>query len=315
MCFFSNFLGSEQKIQFDMSDVTRVELSSKVIYEALEFGVGEEVHVFVSFSTDKRMECYDLCKKMAPESLDDLTSSDEEKEENTDEENDEEENDDEKTCSDVKERTSSSPSRSASPPSHKGNDHNEEKLPDSWKEKFDSMKIVADVSLSLDLDAVFNLLLADNAKCSCVHLSKHSPNGGESNHKLTAWKVIEDDDSNERNEDNTKSRWFESSTRYSHNRKFEFRKKLNHAIGPSETTVYQDHRYGFFDMDGELCLAFESIVTTPNVPYGTYFLVRLKYLLVSESKSATRLKVAVCVDMLKSTMWSGTCTISLSETL
>ena len=65
-------------------------------------------------------------------------------------------------------------------------------------------------------------------------------------------------------------------------------------------------------MDGELCLAFESIVTTPNVPYGTYFLVRLKYLLVSESKSATRMKVAVCVDMLKSTMWSGKCPISLS---
>ena len=308
MCFFSNFLGSEQKIQFDMSDVTRVELSSKVIYEALEFGVGEKVHVFVSFSTDKRMECYDLCKKMAPESLDDLTSSDEQKEENADEENNNEESNDEETHSNAKERASSSPTRSASPASQKGNDHTEEKLPDSWKEKFDSMTIVADVSLSLDLDAVFNLLLANNAKCSCVHLSKHSPNGGESNHKLTAWKVIENNDSND-NEEDAK---FESSTRYSHKRKFEFRKKLNHAIGPSETTVYQNHRYGFFDMDGELCLAFESIVTTPNVPYGTYFLVRLKYLLVSESKSATRMKVAVCVDMLKSTMWSGKCPISLS---
>jgi hypothetical protein len=326
VCFFSNFLGSEEKIQFDMRDVTKLQLSSKVIYDALEFEVRKKVHVFASFSSQKRKECYELCKKMVPESSGDLSSSEEEEEEKDAGEGDEDSEEGKQSSLEKKKQErspSSSPSRTASP-SHKDNENNsnvavDEKLPSSWRTKFESMKLVADVSICLDLHAVFDLLLADNAKCSCVYLSKHSPNGGESEHKLTSWVDVNDDDDVKDDDDNNnnnekKKSHFESSTRYTQKRKFEFRKKLSQPIGPSETTVYQNHRYGFFDMDGATCVAFESCVSTPDVPYGSYFLVRIKYLLLSESISSTRFKVAVCVDMLKSTMWSGTI-LSLSLSL
>lgn len=313
MCFYSNFLGSEEKIQFNMRDVHSVTLSSKMIYDAVELEVGKnkETYVFASFSSEKRKECYELCKKLIPEDeKDETTSSEDESGFPTID------NHKTPTLSDNKTSPSPSPPRSASPPA---TDKNKQypKLSSAWMQKFETMEVCTDVSLCLDLRSVFDLLIADRAKCSCVYLSRNSPNGGETEHKLSLWKQIDgdqdeeeddgdDDDENKKSDQDTTH--FESSVKYTHQRTFEFRKKLSQPIGPNETTVYQTHRYGFFKSAdaGESCVAYESIVKTPNVPYGSYFIVRMKYLLISESSSATRFRVAVCVDMLKSTMWSGT---------
>ena len=75
----------------------------------------------------------------------------------------------------------------------------------------------------------------------------------------------------------------------------------------------QEQRYGYFKASGRKSVAFEQSLTTPDVPYGSYFRVSLLCLFSEAGKgkgkavktASTSLRVAVTVQFLKSTMWSG----------
>lgn len=323
ICFFSNFLGNEQKFAFNINGVRAMELGTKMVYDTISFDVKTDeerkTYMFASFSSEKRQECYDLCSKLIPE----RNNDDDDLLEGFIDDDDVVEKAEGGVNVDSKIVTRKIPIRKKGmflKPIPEKNDRktdrshmhtNAHSLSLKWIRHFeDEMDTVATFSLDTSLDETFKILLADNARFSCIYLSSHTPGGGESSHKLTSWKRLT---SSERNEDGSPTSR-ESGTspsfdqaHYSHKRKFEFTKKLNHVIGPKEAKVYQRHRYGFFKSSahGAPCVAFESIVTTPDVPYGTYFCVRLKYLLLSEGESRTKTQVAVSVDMLKNTMWGG----------